>query len=138
MWARAIILTVGVAMLLGGCGVPQMAPLAGHARETHVPDQASSATGRLLAAFEDSMDMVDEARFDQALVKLTEIEPLMIAVGDHQRAGLCLYWRGFCEEKLSRPAQAEALYRDVLSMYPDTVASNAARQRLDILNAPRD
>jgi len=137
MWARAIILTVGAALFLGGCmavGRPMAPEVSAH--DPKIPPQARAATGKLLTEFERAMDMVDELRFGEALVKLTEIEPLMTAVGDRQRAALCLFWRGFCEEKLSRPAQARARYGDVLAMYGDTVAADMARRRLAILNAP--
>jgi len=140
MWARASILTVGVAMFLGGCGgmLRQPGAPAVLARDTEVPSQDRAATGHLLAAFERAMDMIDELRFGEARVKLAEIEPLMTAVGDRQRAGLCVFWQGFCEEKLSRIVQAGARYRDVLELYPGTVAAELAHRRLAILDALAD
>lgn len=136
MWARATVLTVGVALFLAGCGGVQHFGPQVLANGTEGAPPPLTATGHLLAAFERAMDMVDELRFDEALVKLTELEPLIAGVGDRQRAALCLFWRGFCEEKLSRPAQAGARYRDVMEIYPDTVAAALAHRRLAILDAP--
>lgn len=139
MSARTLLWTTvsaAAAIMLAGCGaMPPPAARTGDA-QAHVA-AAPSATGELLDDYLHAMDMVDQARFAEALGELTEIEPLLAGVGDRPRAAAALFWRGFCEEKLTRPNQAAARYRAVLSVYSDTKAADLARHRLAALEADK-
>ncbi len=133
MSARTLLWTI-VAIMLAGCGaMPLPADRTGDTR--HHVEGAPQATGELLDDYIHAMDLVDQARFAEALAELTEIEPLLAGVGDRPRAASALFWRGFCEEKLSRPNQAAARYRGVLEVYSDTKAADLARHRLAALEA---
>ena len=135
MSARTL-LWMMVAITLAGCGA--MGPQLGRTGEDQpraVTGDTPQASGELLDDYNHAMDLVDQARFAEALAELTQIEPLLAGVGDRPRAASALFWRGFCEEKLSRPNQAAARYRGVLDVYSDTKAADLARHRLAALQA---
>ena len=129
LWAMA-------GIMLAGCGTMPLPADRPEGVQAHAAD-TPSVTGELLDDYIHAMDMIDEARFAEALTELTEIEPLLAGVGDRPRAASSLFWRGFCEEKLTRPNQAAARYRAVLDIYSDTKAADLARHRLAALNASK-
>ena len=143
MWARSGIFRGALAglaatggLLLAGCSAGMHAH-AGDARydDVHGAAVRGEAAGELEAAFEQAMGLIDELRFARALAKLTQLEPTVAAAGRVELAAECVFWRGFCQEKLSRPAEAAALYRRVLEDYAETRVSAPARRRLASLGS---
>lgn len=132
MWVKASILGAAGAALLCGCGMAGMGPPS-QARDKAESVSAGAAGEGLVAAFNEAMGLIDELRFDEALARLGELEPLVAGTADVELASKCLFWHGFCQEKLSRPAQAALSYRRVLELYPQSRVAEVARRRLAAL-----
>lgn len=129
MWVKASILVVAGAVLLAGCGAPGMA------LSTDKRVETMGVSIHLAEGFDGAIGLIDELRFGEALTRLTELEPLVAGTGDVELAAACLFWQGFCQEKLSRLAPAVQLYRRVLEAYPQTRVAGPARRRLTSLEA---
>ena len=140
MWAKATILAAVGSAVLAGCGAAMMPAHTESRDESQQPTPAAATRAAASEAqrlsFEQAMGLVEELRFDEALAKLTELEPLVSGTGDGELPAACVFWRGFCQEKLAHPNQAALFYRRVLEMYPHTRVTEPARRRLAALDLP--
>jgi len=144
MWARwtilrAVLVALAAAAggLLAGCGaVAHMPAPTGDRENGRRPPARAVASDALTAAFDRAVALIDELHFAEALARLEQLEPVVVGTGDLELAAACMFWKGFCQEKLSRPAQAALSYRRVLESYPQTRVAEPARKRLESLNLP--
>jgi len=86
--------------------------------------------------FEEAMALVGELKYDKAAGRFAPLEDPFAASGRLERAAQCLFWEGYCNEKLGRLSRAAEMYRQVLDRYADTRAAATTRRRLAQLAAP--
>lgn len=130
MWAKAtrlILLTCAAGASLGagaGCtaGIPS----------THEMRLVRRARPEL-AEFNRAVEMVAELRYDDAARAFVAMIPRFEAAGDAEYAAEALFWAGYCNEKLDRPAVATEYYQRVLRQYPHARPADLAAARLRLV-----
>ena len=127
MWAKAILPAVLGAVILGGCGA---APGGLSAGRTLSKNRAESE-------FDEAVALVGELKYQQALARFERLEPAFLTAGETAKAAECIFWRGYCLEKLSRNDQAAGAYRIVIEQYSAAPGARQAARRLAWLEARR-
>lgn len=89
---------------------------------------AAIPRARRLEMLESAHDDIVENRYTAAVESLKTLADAT-APDDPQGAEV-FFWLGFCEQELSRPAQARAAYGRVLRDWPDSRYAAYARKRL--------
>jgi tetratricopeptide (TPR) repeat protein len=130
MWASRAgfgILMAGLlaaVLTVGGC---DMAPMGTNgSRFAHT--DSGSADQSVAAQFDAAVEMVVQARYEEAADKFVGLLPRL--AGDPPRAAEGAFWLGYCRQKQGRAAEAIVLYQQVVADYPDTPAARQAARRL--------
>ena len=133
MWAKAarlILLTCAAgAALCAGAGCQAVIP------STQESGQVRRARPEL-AEFNRAVEMVAELRYDDAARAFVAMIPRFEAAGDAEYAAEALFWAGYCNEKLDRPAVATEYYQRVLRQYPHARPADLAAARLRLVPPP--
>ncbi|HAU37279.1 MAG TPA: hypothetical protein DCX07_06130 [Phycisphaerales bacterium] len=128
MWADRTKTLWIVAALLAGCqAAPQLIVPPGDG--TTEPARAIGP-GQAEADFDEAVAMTARGEYDAALSPFRRALAGYDAFGPAQRAAECLFWLGFCHEKLQRRTEAEAHYRQLLTHYAAYRAARLAEARL--------
>jgi len=129
VWAKAtrlILLTcaAGASLAAGaGCGNVM--------QSMHEPRLVRRARPEL-AEFNRAVEMVAELRYDDAARAFVAMIPRFEAAGDAEYAAEAIFWAGYCNEKLDRPAVATEYYQRVLRQYPHARPADLAAARLKL------
>ena len=138
MWAKATILAAVGSAVLAGCSASELPAHTEGRDDARQPAPATATQAgeseALRLAFEQAMGLIEELRFAEALTRLAALEPLVAGAGHLELPAACMFWKGFCQEKLARPHQAALCYRRVLDMYARTQVAEPARRRLAALD----
>ena len=132
MWAKAnaaILAGLLAATGLAGCG----------AGARFAPALTTRAVpSRTQEQFAEALALLADLRYRAALAKLPALAEEFAAAGDLAKAGECLFWQGYCFEKLSEPAKARQAYQRVRLRYSETPAAAQAARRLRGLGEDRE
>ena len=130
MWAKANLLAALAATAIGGCrALPH----------EHRGARSSPATTRAsrpsVAELSRAIALTSELQYRQALAEFARLETGFMAEGRPARAAECLFWRGYCREKLSETSEAARIYRRLIRRHAKTPASAQAARRLTWMTA---
>ncbi|HOF18864.1 MAG TPA: hypothetical protein PK082_08130 [Phycisphaerae bacterium] len=129
MWADRTtkLLLVATALLTGCQAAPQLLVPPG---DGSAEPARAVGPGQAEADFDEAVAMTARGEYEAALSPFRRALAGYDAFGPAQRAAECLFWLGFCHEKLQRRTEAEAHYRQLLAHYAAYRAARLAEARL--------
>lgn len=141
--AGDILLLGAAAVVIGGCGMPQMYRNRAAKPRRAYPATTMPAGANLVKVFDEAVALVADLQYKQAADKFHSVVNPLDEAGDRRRAAEAVFWFGYCREKLADREigvmnqryldSAAKLYKRLIEYYPKTVAAARATERLAAL-----